>query len=179
MPTVSSRMSEDVLLDDPIRTQQEPIISEKILPSEGNQLTDSTEGRGALKEFVEQLDAKLKHLQNQDAKDLQNRKKFPIKIAGEIVKRPLFITTVPTGYYVQPCKEPPCIRKVYSYYSQPRVVASPDKSRNKAQKNSRPALDLKRHVIAEPVARKEVLRDSNQPYQNMMFDKRVIRGSNF
>ncbi|XP_055707521.1 radial spoke head protein 3 homolog B isoform X2 [Phlebotomus papatasi] len=196
MPTVSSRMSEDVLLDDSLVTPTIPVsfskpnaivrpvqrtltreASEKIFSDIGSHLTDSSEGRGALKEFVEQLDAKLKRLQCQDQKD---PKKKGVKITNEIQKqRPLFITTVPTGYYVQPCKEPICIRKVYAYSSHPRVVASPDKSQQQSRKLHRPALDLKRHVISEPGVRKETLRDSNQPYQNMMFDKRVVRGSNF
>ncbi|GAB0091685.1 uncharacterized protein DMENIID0001_065420 [Sergentomyia squamirostris] len=201
MPTVSSRMSEDVLLDDslitptlsvsfmskpnaivrPVQRTLTQNDSEKNFSDIGSHLTESSEGRGALKEFVEQLDAKLKRLQAQEQSQDQkpSLRKKGAKIIQEIRQRPLFISTVPTGYYVQPCVEPTCVRKIYAYSSHPRVVASPDKSTQAAKKSNRPHLDLKRHIISEPAARKETPRDSTQPYQNMMFDKRVVRGSNF
>ncbi|XP_067612955.1 radial spoke head protein 3 homolog B isoform X2 [Eurosta solidaginis] len=166
---------------------------------------------------------------------------------GHIVKRPLFITTVPTGVFLPPPKKPPIPwflkPRVYAYWSNPMVlvnkcgvsnVRGTDKFRNSSTPHRRIdnndkslTANAKRHTkksadhnsnlkyyfatstmslsnkrgdispsptrnsstgsgnltkkqYEERMQQPRVKRDApQQPYRNVMYDRRVIRGSVF
>lgn len=61
-------------------------------------------------EFNKELEKKLRKLQKQEIEIIQP-------------KRPLFITTVPKGIFLQPdCNQPIQPRKIYAYVSRPRIL---------------------------------------------------------
>lgn len=61
-------------------------------------------------EFNKELEKKLRKLQKQEIEIIPR-------------KRPLFITTVPKGIFLQPdCNQPIQPRKIYAYVSRPRIL---------------------------------------------------------
>nr|XP_029735507.1 radial spoke head protein 3 homolog A isoform X1 [Aedes albopictus] len=169
--------------------------------------------RGRHNEFTKELDAKLRRLQNDSSKrsskngssqDVNNKKK------------PLFITTVPKGVFLQPSKELPTIvpsattlRRLYAYESRPRILTTNSFSNNNndikhpnhnhqhlckhgshhhkgaiTQSESEPNV-AKATAFATNAAPKHNCINRNArdhqhtTYQNVMHDRRVVRGSNF
>lgn len=85
----------------------------RVDPSEGQPNLENIEsqvGSNKKVEFNKELEKKLKKLQKQEIEIIQP-------------KRPLFITTVPKGIFLQPdCNQPIQPRKIYAYVSRPRIL---------------------------------------------------------
>lgn len=86
----------------------------RVDPSEGQPNLENIEsqilGSNKKVEFNKELEKKLRKLQKQEIEFIQP-------------KRPLFITTVPKGIFLQPdCNQPIQPRKVYAYISRPRIL---------------------------------------------------------
>nr|XP_040226081.2 bromodomain-containing protein DDB_G0280777 isoform X2 [Anopheles coluzzii] len=89
--------------------------------------------RGQQHEFSRELDAKLRKLQNDSSKrSSKNGSTQEVNTR----KRPLFITTVPKGVFLQPTKELPALlpgssqRRLYAFESRPRILTAPSLSSN-------------------------------------------------
>ncbi|XP_053674343.1 radial spoke head protein 3 homolog [Anopheles nili] len=176
-------------------------------------------------EFSRELDAKLRKLQSDSSKrSSKNGSTQEVNVR----KRPLFITTVPKGVFLQPTKELPVgtsQRRLYAFESRPRILTAPSLSNNNNNNNNNdinhpnhnhPGEYVCKHgshhygkpsaprIQAEEVVRKAVpvtelqsiahrtrpARDQQQQqqlqqqsggitYQNVMHDRRVVRGSNY
>lgn len=86
----------------------------RVDPSEGQPNLENIEsqivGSNKKVEFNKELEKKLRKLQKHEIQIIQP-------------KRPLFITTVPKGIFLQPdCNQPIQPRKVYAYVSRPRIL---------------------------------------------------------
>lgn len=106
-------------------------------------------------DFNRELDSKLRRLQNNSKKSSKNVIHTPKHLVSHThacilivsplklndfsqshtqgstndvtVKRPLFVTTVPKGIFLQPVKELPLIpRRIYAYASRPRILVNPN-----------------------------------------------------
>ncbi|XP_058835722.1 radial spoke head protein 3 homolog B isoform X2 [Topomyia yanbarensis] len=168
--------------------------------------------RGKHNEFTKELDAKLRRLQNDSSK---RSSKNASSQDVDVKRKPLFITTVPKGVFLQPSKELPIIspsaaalRRVYAYESRPRILtANSLNSNNNNNDINHPNQNhqyLNKHAShhnklpiaqaeSEPDVAKAIAYTSNgaprhnritrvhhhASYQNVMHDRRVIRGSNF
>uniref|UniRef100_A0A182R8U8 Radial spoke head protein 3 n=1 Tax=Anopheles funestus TaxID=62324 RepID=A0A182R8U8_ANOFN len=210
------------------------------------QLVRSNYGPGAIEiektdrgnrqhEFSRELDAKLRKLQNDSSKrSSKNGSTQEVNVR----KRPLFITTVPKGVFLQPTKELPLLlpgssqRRLYAFESRPRILTAPSLSQNNNNNNNNdinhpnhnhpgeyvckhgshhygkplgPRIshlapgeaDIVRKVAVQELqsiasgqqqrsgpqctrpARDQQQQPQNGTYQNVMHDRRVIRGSNY
>uniref|UniRef100_A0A182N853 Radial spoke head protein 3 n=1 Tax=Anopheles dirus TaxID=7168 RepID=A0A182N853_9DIPT len=190
-------------------------------------------------EFSRELDAKLRKLQNDSSKrSSKNGSTQEVNVR----KRPLFITTVPKGVFLQPTKELPVLlpgssqRRLYAFESRPRILTAPSLTNNNSSNNNNNNNDINhpnhnhpgeyvckhgshhygKPLLAAPrlapddVVRKVAVTElqsiaSGQPqrtsgphgttrpareqqqqqqqqhgaYQNVMHDRRVVRGSNY
>ncbi|XP_058460726.1 radial spoke head protein 3 homolog A isoform X2 [Malaya genurostris] len=165
-------------------------------------------------EFTKELDAKLRRLQNDSSKrSSKNASSQDVNVK----RKPLFITTVPKGIFLQPSKELPVLapsaatlRRLYAYESRPRILTANSLNSNNNNDINHPNHNqqyLNKRVshhnklpIAEaesdPDAAKAIANAPNgapkhncsnriarihhhASYQNVMHDRRVIRGSNF
>ncbi|XP_035907942.1 radial spoke head protein 3 homolog isoform X1 [Anopheles stephensi] len=187
-------------------------------------------------EFSRELDAKLRKLQNDSSKrSSKNGSTQEVNVR----KRPLFITTVPKGVFLQPTKELPLLlpgasqRRLYAFESRPRILTAPSLSNNNNDINHpnhnhpgeyvckhgshhygkplAPRISAQlaageaevvrklavtelqsiangRHQRSGPQHTGRPARDQQQQqqqqqqhgsYQNVMHDRRVIRGSNY
>ncbi|XP_053663758.1 radial spoke head protein 3 homolog [Anopheles marshallii] len=184
-------------------------------------------------EFSRELDAKLRKLQNDSSKrSSKNGSTQEVNVR----KRPLFITTVPKGVFLQPTKELPLLlpgssqRRLYAFESRPRILTAPSLSSNNNNNNDinhpnhnhpgeyvckhgshhygkplAPRIaqhaagdaDVVRKVAVTELqsigngqhqrsgpqcnrpARDQQQQAQNGAYQNVMHDRRVIRGSNY
>ncbi|XP_058123138.1 radial spoke head protein 3 homolog [Anopheles ziemanni] len=87
-------------------------------------------------EFSRELDAKLRKLQSDSSKrSSKNGSTQEVNVR----KRPLFITTVPKGIFLQPTREPPVPlpassqRRLYAFESRPRILTAPSLSNGQQQ----------------------------------------------
>ncbi|XP_039450820.1 radial spoke head protein 3 homolog A isoform X2 [Culex pipiens pallens] len=167
-------------------------------------------------EFTKELDAKLRRLQNDSSK---RSSKNGSSQEVDAKRKPLFITTVPKGVFLQPTKELPTLvpsastlRRIYAYESRPKLLTTNNLNNNNDinHPNHNVEGDLYKHKIiiaqnqnleSQPqhntkgatafisatvnVPRHSCInrnaRDHQNPttYQNVMHDRRVVRGSNF
>ncbi|KAF5269178.1 hypothetical protein FQR65_LT02478 [Abscondita terminalis] len=138
--------------------------------------------------FTKALDAKLRKLQKDD-------KQGTTKVKPETPRKP-FITTVKKGHFLDPPPEiaslfgfkvEPAVvkeKKLYAYASQPRVL---HKAIDEAHKSRCEAAVKAAAAVVSAVAgfkdvNSNITRKSGDapvPYANLMFDKRIARGSNF
>ncbi|XP_063698063.1 uncharacterized protein LOC134829002 [Culicoides brevitarsis] len=114
----------------------------------------------------------------------------------ELSKKPLFITTVPRGVFLQPTKTlPPLPKKIYTFSSRPKVLEfrrqtnllslepsrsvsaerKADEERTKRQKRDSAAQGIS--LQQQQQTQQQLQNQSN--YQNVMHDRRIIRGTNF
>uniref|UniRef100_A0A182QL26 Radial spoke head protein 3 n=1 Tax=Anopheles farauti TaxID=69004 RepID=A0A182QL26_9DIPT len=187
-------------------------------------------------EFSRELDAKLRKLQNESSSKRSSKNGSTQEV--NVRKRPLFITTVPKGVFLQPTKELPVLlpgssqRRLYAFESRPRILTAPSLTNNNNNNNNNNDINHPNHnhpgeyvckhgshhygkpVLATPrlapddVVRKVAVTElqsiaSGQPqrngphyttttrpareqqqqqqgaYQNVMHDRRVVRGSNY
>uniref|UniRef100_A0A182M876 Radial spoke head protein 3 n=1 Tax=Anopheles culicifacies TaxID=139723 RepID=A0A182M876_9DIPT len=185
-------------------------------------------------EFSRELDAKLRKLQNDSSKrSSKNGSSQEVNVR----KRPLFITTVPKGVFLQPTKELPLLlpgssqRRLYAFESRPRILTAPSLSNNNNNNNDinhpnhnhpgeyvckhgshhygkplAPRIahhaagdaDVVRKVAVtelqsiangqqqrsgpqcnRPAREQQQQLPQNGAYQNVMHDRRVVRGSNY
>uniref|UniRef100_A0A182WI04 Radial spoke head protein 3 n=1 Tax=Anopheles minimus TaxID=112268 RepID=A0A182WI04_9DIPT len=210
-----------------------------------NQLLRPNYGAGAIEiektdrgnrqhEFSRELDAKLRKLQNDSSKrSSKNGSTQEVNVR----KRPLFITTVPKGVFLQPTKELPLLlpgssqRRLYAFESRPRILTAPSLSNNNNNNNNdinhpnhnhpgeyvckhgshhygKPLAPRIAHITAGDAdvvrkvavtelqsiatgqqqrsgppcnrpARDQQQQPQNGTYQNVMHDRRVVRGSNY
>ncbi|XP_050076201.1 radial spoke head protein 3 homolog B [Anopheles maculipalpis] len=188
-------------------------------------------------EFSRELDAKLRKLQHDSSKrSSKNGSTQEVNVR----KRPLFITTVPKGVFLQPTKELPLLlpgssqRRLYAFESRPRILTAPSLTNNNNNDINHPnhnhpgeyvckhgshhygkaplaprishvgagEADVVRKVAATELqsiahgqqqrsgpqytgrpARDQQQQQQQQPqhgsYQNVMHDRRVVRGSNY
>ncbi|XP_052873768.1 radial spoke head protein 3 homolog [Anopheles cruzii] len=197
------------------------------------------ESRPFTHEFSRELDAKLRMLQG-DSSKRSSKNGSTQEVNAR--KRPLFITTVPKGVFLKPCKDLPVLhasapapvqRRLYAFESRPRVLpahgpagkppGAPNNNNDTSHPNyNHPGLEyickhgshhynkplargpgIQPEVPTETTVRKVVTaattttelqsigatgrghrtaRDQSQPggnYQNVMHDRRVVRGSNY
>ncbi|XP_036335917.1 radial spoke head protein 3 homolog [Rhagoletis pomonella] len=212
-----------------------------------NKMTHLPSGRSndeEIEKLREELNRKLRSLHLTTAPDVwtKSRQSSNTSQQDHVIKRPLFITTVPTGIFLPPPKEPPIpwfLRPhVYAYSSHPVVLASNDVVTSVASKAkprdssiasttiaadnkaaTRPTLNsanpssningnlaatailngtrsgqspprsrlplaggvhLTKQQFQEQLQQRRAKRDTApQPYRNVMYDRRVIRGSVF
>ncbi|XP_053686515.1 bromodomain-containing protein DDB_G0280777 [Sabethes cyaneus] len=162
--------------------------------------------RGKPNEFTKELDAKLRRLQNDSSKrSSQNGSSQDVNIK----KKPLFITTVPKGVFLQPNKELPilapsasALRRLYAYESRPRILTANSNNNNNDinhpnQNHQNSCKHGSHHNKSDPEYNvtkgaafatngipkhnciNRIARDHQNTYQNVMHDRRVVRGSNF
>ncbi|XP_062544484.1 radial spoke head protein 3 homolog B isoform X2 [Armigeres subalbatus] len=192
----------------------------KISKSDKNNNTTNTAAapikrtdRGRPNEFTKELDAKLRRLQTDSSKrSSKNGSSQDVNTK----KKPLFITTVPKGVFLQPSKELPNIvpsastlRRLYAFESRPRILTSNSYNNNNNNDINHPnhnhqhlckhgshhhknAITQSEPNVAKATAafgtnampRQNIgnrnTRDhTHATYQNVMHDRRVVRGSNF
>lgn len=80
-------------------------------------------------QFTKELDSKLRRLQYRGDKPQKRSDNVAnANSAVQMQKRPLFITTVPKGVFLQPVKEIPIVRNphkgLYAFASRPKVMVS-------------------------------------------------------
>ncbi|XP_049822017.1 radial spoke head protein 3 homolog isoform X2 [Aethina tumida] len=147
--------------------------------------------------FTRTLDAKLRKLQKEE----RSAKKTPVADAN---KKP-FVTTVKKGQFLEPPPEiasliglrieEPVVkkedtRKLYAYFSQPRVLnRNPQRyvHQSRCEAAAKAAGKVTGAVIGvqkdddeqEKTIFNKNYKDVPLPYANLMFEKRVFRGSNF
>ncbi|KAJ8913498.1 hypothetical protein NQ315_017048 [Exocentrus adspersus] len=146
--------------------------------------------------FTKTLDAKLRRLQKEE----KQSKKPPVDTTSS---RKPFVTTVKTGQFLEPPpeiatliglkQEEPPIKKeykeekrLYAYASQPRVLNRSHPKGvhiNRCEAAAKAAAKLIGSVVGLRNEEKEYFNRKNAdvpvPYANLMFEKRVFRGSNF
>uniref|UniRef100_A0A182PPB9 Uncharacterized protein n=1 Tax=Anopheles epiroticus TaxID=199890 RepID=A0A182PPB9_9DIPT len=117
------------------RTKQEQLVRGAI---EIEKTTERGQHRGQ-HEFSRELDAKLRKLQNDSSKrSSKNSSTQEVNVR----KRPLFITTVPKGVFLQPTKELPALlpgssqRRLYAFESRPRILTAPSLTSNNQHLNN-------------------------------------------
>ncbi|XP_055913444.1 radial spoke head protein 3 homolog isoform X2 [Eupeodes corollae] len=144
--------------------------------------------------FAKALNRKLKRLRNATGTHLKSSHSSTNgSFADSINKRPLFITTVPTGVFLPPAKETPVLpsKRVYAFSTHPRVyeyanskgykdkldstIKGPDKELLTTRLHGIRAFS---HFLSGGLKKRETPPPS-EPYKNVMFDRRVVRGSNF
>ncbi|XP_055645586.1 uncharacterized protein LOC129782395, partial [Toxorhynchites rutilus septentrionalis] len=117
-------------------------LEAQIIPNFGNKKSDRNNNntistntavtkrtdRGKHNDFTKELDAKLRRLQNDSSK---HSSKNGSSQEVNVKKKPLFITTVPKGVFLQPTKELPrlipsaaTLRRIYAYESRPRILTA-------------------------------------------------------
>ncbi|XP_031345318.1 radial spoke head protein 3 homolog isoform X2 [Photinus pyralis] len=158
--------------------------------------TDKHKLRSLDNTFTKALDAKLRKLQKDD------KQTAGMKSKTDTPRKP-FITTVKKGHFLDPPPEIACLfgfkvepvvskeKKLYAYASQPRVLhkAVDEVHKSKCEAASKAANCLSSPALTR-TQRGEHVTDFNGntsrsqgdapvPYANLMFEKRVIRGSNF
>ncbi|KAK4879165.1 hypothetical protein RN001_007311 [Aquatica leii] len=138
--------------------------------------------------FTKALDAKLRKLQKEE-------KQIGTKSKAETPRKP-FITTVKTGHFLDPPPEtatllgykiePPVAKekKLYAYASQPRVLhkATDDAHKSRCQAAIKAAASVASAVAAIKDVNSNITKqpgDAPVPYANLMYEKRVARGSNY
>ncbi|XP_031620238.1 radial spoke head protein 3 homolog B isoform X1 [Contarinia nasturtii] len=127
--------------------------------------------------FTKELDNKLRHLQ----KDKKNSSKNENNGLINPSSRPRFFTTVPSGVYLPPSKELPIASKVrnprtYAYFSIPKIFAQ---NIDKGHKEN-PITEI--HALKTMTTYGKSIKprgESPSQPQNIMYDKRVVRGSNY
>ncbi|XP_055322463.1 radial spoke head protein 3 homolog B isoform X2 [Sitodiplosis mosellana] len=126
--------------------------------------------------FTKELDNKLRHLQ----KDKKPASKNDTTGLHDPSSRPRFFTTVPSGVYLPPSKDLPAASKVrnprtYAYFSIPKIFAQ---NINKGDK-ANPITEI--HALKTMTTYGKAIkpRESQSHPQNIMYDKRVVRGSNY
>ncbi|KAJ8985578.1 hypothetical protein NQ317_011542 [Molorchus minor] len=149
--------------------------------------------RGFDTKFTKTLDAKLRRLQREE------KQKKPFSV--DTTPRKPFVTTVKKGQFLEPPPEiasligikleelPPKkdqreVRKLYAYASQPRVLNRPTPKAVHLSRCEAAAKAAARLIGSIAAIRSEGREDANKkdvptPYANLMFEKRVFRGSNF
>ncbi|XP_055535837.1 radial spoke head protein 3 homolog A isoform X2 [Wyeomyia smithii] len=169
--------------------------------------TSKKTDRGKHNEFTKELDAKLRRLQNDSSKrSSQNGSSQDVNIK----KKPLFITTVPKGIFLQPNKDLPILapsastlRRLYAYESRPRILTANSLSSNNnndinhpnhnhqnsykhgSHNKPDPECDVAKGTtfvsngIPKHNCTNRIARDHHTSYQNVMHDRRVVRGSNY
>ncbi|XP_055845528.1 radial spoke head protein 3 homolog B isoform X1 [Episyrphus balteatus] len=141
--------------------------------------------------FAKALNRKLKRLRNATGTHLKSSHSSTNgSFADSINKRPLFITTVPTGVFLPPAKETPILpsKRVYAFATHPRVYADLKGYKDKLDSSIKgPDKELTTrlhgirafsHFLSGGIKKRETPPPS-EPYKNLMFDRRVVRGSNF
>ncbi|KAF5288598.1 hypothetical protein FQA39_LY15377 [Lamprigera yunnana] len=138
--------------------------------------------------FTKALDAKLRKLQKEERQTITRSK-------IETPKKP-FITTVKKGHFLDPPPEianlfgykveAPLLKekKLYAYASQPRVLhkATDEVHKSKCEAALKAAAVVAAAVTTFKDVNSNITKtpgDAPVPYANIMFDKRVARGSNF
>ncbi|XP_055607601.1 radial spoke head protein 3 homolog A isoform X2 [Uranotaenia lowii] len=209
-------------------------INNKVLKSDSNNNTTATTtilpqtngpnpakktDHGKHNEFTKELDAKLRRLQNDASSKRSSKNGSSQEVDAR--RKPLFITTVPKGVFLQPTRELPSLapsaatlRRLYAYESRPRLLITKNNNESSKENLSNNNNDINHpnrnhlsnengdhnHKItitqtsSEPnVAKVAVFATDSVPrhscinrtprehssYQNVMHDRRVVRGSNF
>uniref|UniRef100_A0A182JSY8 Radial spoke head protein 3 n=1 Tax=Anopheles christyi TaxID=43041 RepID=A0A182JSY8_9DIPT len=139
--------------DGPVKKEQNVRGTKNYAPG-AIEIEKTTDGRGQQQqqqpqhhhrgqhEFSRELDAKLRKLQNDSSK--RSSKNGSTQEVNTARKRPLFITTVPKGVFLQPTKELPAAllpatsnhRRLYAFESRPRILTAPSLSSNHPQHNN-------------------------------------------
>nr|XP_022902699.1 radial spoke head protein 3 homolog B [Onthophagus taurus]XP_022902700.1 radial spoke head protein 3 homolog B [Onthophagus taurus] len=155
--------------------------------------------------FTKTLDAKLKRLQKEENKT--RVKRSTPSITNELQNRPLFVTTVKKGQFLEPPPEIASLlgikvqeekkdkKKLYEYASKPRVFLAKPTPTVKIGHKARCEAAAKAAALVVAVAGirsknfvdgkdfnaniTKKIGDAPPPYANLMFERRVVRGSNF
>ncbi|XP_017785256.1 PREDICTED: radial spoke head protein 3 homolog isoform X2 [Nicrophorus vespilloides] len=157
---------------------------------------EDLQNHGLDKNFTKSLDAKLRKLQRDEKQSV---------VKKNDISKPRFVTTVRKGEFLEPPPELATLlgikleeeprkeeKKLYAYASHPRVLdRSPSKTGHKArcEAAAKAAATVASAVVQEDhiITKRDVnsnsvpkhLGDAPLPYANLMFERRVVRGSNF
>ncbi|KAK5646117.1 hypothetical protein RI129_004581 [Pyrocoelia pectoralis] len=158
--------------------------------------TDKQKLRTLDNTFSKALDAKLKKLQKEE-------KPTAMKYKTDTPRKP-FITTVKKGHFLDPPPEIACLfgfkvepavvkeKKLYAYASQPRVLHKATDEEHKSKCEAAATVKVASFVSSSAAVKTQRTDnvdfnsntsrsqgDAPVPYANLMFEKRVMRGSNF
>ncbi|XP_037908679.1 radial spoke head protein 3 homolog B isoform X2 [Hermetia illucens] len=162
----------------PLR-RDDPMNDSKLIAYVESQIVKTS----PIDQFTKELDTKLRRLKT------ENKSKSSSKNGSNqenICKRPIFITTVPKGIFLQPPTELRVpSRRVYAYSSKPRIFTNryghaKDKCHiSRVEKDILNAVAGVRAFTRNHAQNTERETQPSEPYKNIMHDKRVVRGSNF